>query len=665
MSRQDAHPSSAPSPSTRKRTGLRVALVAMPWARHYLAHLGLGTLKAYAQQALPQHRIETYSAFVEVYARVPHIYPILSDTRLSELIYLALLHPERLAACRESFARKRSASQNLDNSWDGVETEEVFDQAYEAASDHLEVVVERLAGHDIVGFSTSLWSLYSSLAAADRLKRLDPHIHIVLGGHGVSYEAGPSVLEHYGCVDTIIQGEGEGGLVKLIDEIAGQPEPGCLGRRVLPQVEPDAATLEAFPTPDYDEYAAEADRFSIQWMPQVEGSRGCWYDRVHRTGDLKATCFFCGLNSGTFRRKAPVRVAQQVRELVERHRHLEFAFVDNVLLPNGGAELADALEATGLELAFHHELRVETPPYHLLRLREAGCTGVQFGIEGLSNSYLRRMGKGSTVIRNLQAMRNCFELDVESCSGLITSFPGATEAEVEETAEVIRRFACLYQPVHLSRFTVVPGSTVARLPGDFGIRELRCPAFMREALPPAIGQRIVLPMLEHDMDEGVSWQPVRDALEAWNALHADLGSRRRPIKPMVYRDGGSFLEISDARRDCTNFTVRGLSREIYLYATEVRTREALRRRFAGAGIELEPLLDELVSLDLMVREDDSYLSLAVASRREIAAERIRKQWQEKQAMRLERMPLARRAETAPSPHGLVRIALRAQPGSSP
>lgn len=663
MTRSDDGPDARVIPPQHQRA-LRVCLVAMPWARHYLAHLGLGTLKAHAERALPQHHVEIYSAFVEVYARVPHIYPILSDTRLSELIYLAHLHPDRLAACRESFARRRNPAQNLDNTWEGAQTEEVFDQAYQAAGEHLDEVVERLQGFDVLGFSTSLWSLYSSLAAAERLKRRDPRVHVVLGGHGVAYEAGPSILAEYGFVDTIVQGEGEGGLVRLIEEIAAAPA-GGLERRVLPQVEPDARTIDAFPTPDYDEYAALADRYSIQWMPQVEGSRGCWYDRVHRTGDPKATCYFCGLNSGTFRRKTSARVAEQVRELAHRHRRLDLAFVDNVLLPNGGIELAEALEVTGLDLAFHHELRVETPPYHLLRLREAGCTGVQFGIEGLSNGYLRRMNKGTTTIRNLQAMRACYELDVESCSGLITHFPGATAAEVDETADVIRRFACLYQPVHLSHFTVVPGSTVARLPDDFGIRSLGCPAFMREALPPGMGDRIVLPMLEHDMDDGVSWQPVEDALQEWIALHAELGGRRRPQRPLSYRDGGSFLEIADARRECTNFTLRGLSRELYLHATEVRSLEQLRRRFAAAGAAIEGLLDELVSLELMVREDDSYLSLAVACTREIAARRIRAQWQEKQQVRLERRPaLATRPAGSPPPStGPVRIAVGGRAGA--
>ena len=51
-------------------------------------------------------------------------------------------------------------------------------------------------------------------------------------------------------------------------------------------------------------------------------------------------------------------------------------------------------------------------PYELLLLWEAGLTGAQFGIEGLSTSYLRRVGKGTTTIQNLQVMKICFELGV-------------------------------------------------------------------------------------------------------------------------------------------------------------------------------------------------------------------------------------------------------------
>jgi len=611
-----------------KHTSLKVGLVAMPWGMHYLANLALATLGSLVRKEQPWQKVSLHFAYLELFSRIPNLYNILANNPLSELIYLALLHPERLDATRQQFVQLPGPP-GVPENWSELKLSYIFDQTHEAAKAHLEELSEELRGYDVIGLSTSFYALFSSLALAALLRKLNPKQHLFLGGHGVSFKVGASVLDHYSFIDTVIQGEGEIPLLQLLNELSLCKKGLRHERRVLSAAGLTAEELNELPTPELDEYAAMADKKGIQWSLQVEGSRGCWYDRVRQTGDLKKICYFCGLDTGTWRRKQPARTVQQISEMAMKYRKLCVTFVDYVLFPKGALELAEAIEETGLELAFHHELRAETSVYQLLRLWEAGCVSIQCGIEGLSNSYLERLGKGTTVIQNLQIMRAAFELDISCDSNLILSFPGATESEVKETEQNIRRYAWFYEPLSIGVFGVDPGSTVARIPESFGIT-LIPPAYVLNALPESFC-KLELPLIDYEPKEGPSWKPVAKAVQDWREFIYDLRSRTRPAKPLVYRDGGDFLEIVDERRNRTNHILNGVARELYLYTMQIRTRGAINLRFSTA--EVSSMLEEFLRRDLMYRDGERYLSLAVSTKPHIAAKRIRQQNQVDQSIK--------------------------------
>lgn len=61
---------------------------------------------------------------------------------------------------------------------------------------------------DVVGFSCYIWNIESVLCVAENLKKVLPHVMIVLGGPEVSYDA-KQVLEQHRYIDFIMIGEGE------------------------------------------------------------------------------------------------------------------------------------------------------------------------------------------------------------------------------------------------------------------------------------------------------------------------------------------------------------------------------------------------------------------------------------------------------------------------
>src|SRR5262249_18318027 len=240
----------------------------------------------------------------------------------------------------------------------------------------------------------------------------------------VSARVGPSLLAEYRFIDYIVQGEGEGPLVALLDLLANQPDAILKLDGVLTQSRDGASVAEAaisetrnvddLPFPNYDEYADLADEYGIGWALPIEGSRGCWWDRTKRAGNPKSTCHFCNLNVqwGGYRQKSVPRLAAEIDELSQRYRNLRLFFLDNVLRAKGVAEFAQAIAGQQKDYQIFYEMRANVRPYELLLLWEAGLRHTQFGIEGLSTSFLRRVGKGTTTIQNLQSMRLCAELGI-------------------------------------------------------------------------------------------------------------------------------------------------------------------------------------------------------------------------------------------------------------
>jgi hypothetical protein len=98
-------------------------------------------------------------------------------------------------------------------------------------------------------------------------------------------------------------------------------------------------------------------------------------------------------------------------------------------------------------------------------------------------------------------------------------------------------------------------------------------------------------------------------------------------KVLFYYDGGDFLEIIDRRKDFQVFTLDKSWRDIYLFCTNIRSEQEVVNRFAGALSQQEVVdqLGEMVDAKLMFREGDRFLSLAMATRPELALRRIREE----------------------------------------
>jgi ribosomal peptide maturation radical SAM protein 1 len=510
-----------------------------------------------------------------------------------------------------------------------------FDWVLDRLSGRVQDLVQELSRYDVVGFTTSFGQVLSSLVVARALKNIAPQTRVILGGASVVARLGPAFIREYGFLDYIVQGEGESPLVAILDHcedprrLAGLP--GILCKDNVDQHENgttmwQVCDLDTLPIPEFDDYAELTDQMGIGWALPIEGSRGCWWDRTSKTGDPKSICYFCNVSNkwSGYREKSNSRVVDELLALSNRYQQLRISFVDNVMRHTGVVELAEAISAQHRDFIFYKELRASIKPYELLTLWEAGLRDTQFGIEGLATSYLRRLGKGTTAIANLQSMRTCCELGISDSSLLITDFPGSTVEDVEETRRNILDYACGFIPLRSVPFRLDVGSTVDKLCKDFGLKDVRNADAYKAGIPEEVWNRIWFPDCSFETETPpVSWQPVIEAIKEWHAIGERHKQRTEPL--ISYQDGGSFLLLSDDRfGEHREGGVEGLARQVYLYCMVIRNLEEMAKRFPSASAdELRAICGEFVENKLMFQEGRSYLSLAMSIRSGIAAARIR------------------------------------------
>jgi hypothetical protein len=432
-----------------------------------------------------------------------------------------------------------------------------------------------------------------------------------------------SILKTFPAIDYIVRGEGEQPLVALLQQIEQRaPHPRITG--VATREQPAAGSgmwqvrdLDSLPTPDFDAFYARVPSTGQAVLP-IEGSRGCWWDRT--TKSPKATCNFCNLNVqwDGFRQKSAPRIASEMRELASRYRAAHFAFLDNIVRLRGFDEFVDALRGLDLDARIFHEARANLRPYDLLRFREAGLRAVQFGLEGLSNSVLKRINKGTSVIMNLEVMKTCAELGIRSHSNLIIDFPSSTQAEVDETLDIIDRYACAYEPPAIAGFELGIDSVVARFPEQFGITRLRNHDRYADVIPADTLAGLQLFQLSFDaVAAPVNWWPVVERVEEWRADY-------KP-HPLWYQDGGSFLHVFRHRpgRPMQTIELLGNSARLYRFCLQIRTRSEIDAAFGGQGDSAFELLGPMIDQSIVYQEGERFLALAVAPDPMMAARRIR------------------------------------------
>jgi len=307
---------------------------------------------------------------------------------------------------------------------------------------------------DFIAFSCNYLANVPEIVDLAKATRLAlPRAFVCVGGHSASF-TGPAILEHgEGAIDCVLKGEGEPGIVKLLEAVAGD-------RGAVARV-PGAVTADGEgPKPgfvhDLDEVRPARDlvrhrrKYFIGILDpcaSIEFSRGCPWD-----------CSFCSawtFYGRSYRAISPERVVEDLASI----REPGVFIVDDVafIQEKHGFAIGEAIARKGMRKNFYLETRGDV----LLRNKEVfqfwkklGVTYIFLGIEAIDEDGLRKFRKRIPLGRNFEALEFVRSLGIEAAINII-----ADPDWDEERFRVVRDW-CMDVPevVNISINTPYPGT---------------------------------------------------------------------------------------------------------------------------------------------------------------------------------------------------------------
>lgn len=487
----------------------------------------------------------------------------------------------------------------------------------------LQVVDRRPA---IVGLTSTFQQHVSSLALAKRIKHALPEVFVVLGGANCEAAMGAETIRQFCFVDAVVSGEGDVVFPRLVQRVlCGDPVdnlPGVYTRRgaglITHHNAPPITAMDDLPYPDFDDFFAQYSktRLGEHVLPRLlfETSRGCWWGQ-------KKHCTFCGLNGAimAYRSKSAVRALDELAYLTERHPGLPVWVVDNILDMTYFRDFIPRLTERHLDVNLFYEVKANLSKGQLRALRDAGISKIQPGIESLSSPVLALMGKGVKALQNIQLLKWCKELGITAYWNVLWGFPGEPPEEYARLARLIPLLTHLAPPhgadrIRLDRFS--PNFDGAEERGFTQVEPYPTYYHIYPLTAESVQNLAYYFTFAYDQPQDVAayTQAVAEAIVEWKEWH--------DRSDLFHVDKGTHLLIWDLRpasvRPLT--ILRGLRRLAYLACDSIQSLMQLQHTIQDpteaervlSSSCVERMLAPLVERGLMIREGNSYLSLAAA-----------------------------------------------------
>ncbi len=291
-------------------------------------------------------------------------------------------------------------------------------------------------------------------------------IHIAGGPHASEF-----TTESLKVFDALIIGEGERSLVWAINDLANN-------NLQKTYRDPQAIDINKYPYPSRKFLSKSATaRRKMMTLTSKEGfekiistnvifSRGCPYN-----------CHFCALltsREGTpgIRFRNPKLIEEEIEYLKREYDIKGIVLVDEIALPLKRSAAIEELEAIGRTgILWRGQCRVDgiTPELAALA-RQSGCLALGLGVESVWQPSLDLINKRISVQQAKETISLLKANDIEARLYLIMGLPGEPKNIVDLTLDFVQET----QPnlIHLSLFTVRPGTEVFRNPDKFGIRNI-------------------------------------------------------------------------------------------------------------------------------------------------------------------------------------------------
>ncbi|MDD5223062.1 MAG: radical SAM protein [bacterium] len=322
------------------------------------------------------------------------------------------------------------------------------------------------AGPDIAGITAFTEQVEEAGAAAGIIKRINPDIHVIVGGcHPTALPE--LTLKEFPDFDFAVSGEGEvnfpemarafreAGPLRGIPGVAGREEGGIWVNPPRPFI-PD---LDALPFPAFElfplkKYPASYGLSKKHREIPIQASRGCPY-----------SCNFCfKLMGSKIRRRSLESVLSELRLRIEKFGARQVSWIDENLTSDRewAWRLGEALVREGInrKTRFSAQTRVDLVDPEILRqLKRAGFFLITYGAESGAAKVLEQSEKKILPEQIEAAVRWAREAGLQVQLDFIIGHPGETESEIEKSLKTV----LAWDPDYLvwARLVPYPGTRVA------------------------------------------------------------------------------------------------------------------------------------------------------------------------------------------------------------
>lgn len=304
---------------------------------------------------------------------------------------------------------------------------------------------------------------YRTVEAIGRIAA-EQGIPLILGGPMFNQPETAEVWRKLPGVTAIVGAEADLNVAEIVSAIINDQDPlqftGVVlpdGRRSPPA--PPLRALDSLPVPDFSDFPW--DRYRVHIIPLMAG-RGCQWSR----------CTFCSdvvsVSGRTFRTRQVDAVLHEMREQARRHNTGNFLFLD-LKLNSNPAMFRGIIEGVqrnvrGAEwIGTVHVDQRHDNGLSRSDLRAAAASGmrrISFGLESGSQRLLDLMDKGCSVEANSAFIREAHEAGLSVRATMFKGYPGEVAADLELTADFLRRHSPYLDRVRFNDFSIQEGTPV-------------------------------------------------------------------------------------------------------------------------------------------------------------------------------------------------------------
>lgn len=301
---------------------------------------------------------------------------------------------------------------------------------------------------DICGITVYAPTVQIGSKLIELCKKQNPKCKVAIGGTHPTAVLSTLAFE----TDAVILGEGELALLEMVEDY---PNTKRLYRKPL------AKNLDLYPNAAYHLIDPFSYKRTINGKRSISmlTSRGCSFK-----------CTFCmrGGNHQVVKTRSPEVVAREIEFLKGKYGIEKFNFQDDTFTINRNRLhcLLDLLKPLKIGFRCHGRAGLDTKEDYV-KLKEAGCDLIAWGIESGSQEILNRMNKQVEVSDNEDVIRWARETGITSRAFFIFGFPGENRKTIEETKAFIERTDP--DQYFVSNFVPYPKTEVANNPKKYGI----------------------------------------------------------------------------------------------------------------------------------------------------------------------------------------------------